>query len=393
MKQDSLRRADAKRNVIIYREELLAPSETFILAQGERLSRFRPFYVGLRDVAGLSVPADRRLLLCRQDRFGCICRERIRLIGPSAAHLRRLRNLEPMLIHAHFGMDAANAIVIARQLQIPLLVTFHGWDATVRDRVFRWKSTALRRYVRRRPELALTAARVVCVSDFIRRQVIAKGFPAATTVVHYTGIDIGKFTPNPTVHRKPLVLFVGRLTPKKGCEYLIRAIRMIQHEIPDVELVVIGDGPLRESLEQLAHSTLRTCRFLGVQPQAVIRDWMNRAAVFSVPSIVADSGDAEGFGMVFAESQAMGLPVAGFASGGVPEAVSHGKTGLLASERDSKALAQNIFALLTDGSMWQSFSDAGRTRVRELFDLDKQTAKLEGMYQQVLEQHRMAIRS
>jgi colanic acid/amylovoran biosynthesis glycosyltransferase len=110
-----------------------------------------------------------------------------------------------------------------------------------------------------------------------------------------------------------------------------------------------------------------------------------------VPSIVADSGDAEWFGMVFAESQAMGLPVAGFASGGVPEAVSHGKTGLLASERDSKGLAQNIFALLTDGSMWQRFSDAARARVRELFDLDKQTAKLEAMYQQVLEQQRMAI--
>ena len=88
--------------------------------------------------------------------------------------------------------------------------------------------------------------------------------------------------------------------------------------------------------------------------------------------------------MVFAEAQAMGLPVASFTTGGIPEAVLHGKTGLLARERDTAGLAQNIIALLSEGSMWERFSEAGRKRTRELFDIRRQTAALEEIYRAVL---------
>ncbi len=111
---------------------------------------------------------------------------------------------------------------------------------------------------------------------------------------------------------------------------------------------------------------------------------MNRARVFCVPSVTVDSGASEGFGMVFAEAQAMGLPVASFETGGIPEAVVHGETGLLARERDTAGLAQNIIALLSDRAMWERFSDAGRRRARELFDIRRQTAALEDIYRAVL---------
>ena len=91
--------------------------------------------------------------------------------------------------------------------------------------------------------------------------------------------------------------------------------------------------------------------------------------------------------MVFAEAQAMGLPVASFASGGIPEAVEHGVTGLLTTERDVTALAGNIVSLLTDDSLWRRFSAAGQERVKRLFDLEKQTAKLEQIYHEVLQEH------
>jgi glycosyltransferase involved in cell wall biosynthesis len=115
---------------------------------------------------------------------------------------------------------------------------------------------------------------------------------------------------------------------------------------------------------------------------------MNKATVFSTTSVVAGSGDAEGFGMVFAEAQAMGLPVASFASGGIPEAVEHGVTGLIVPERDVDALANNILMLLSNRDLWQRFSIAGQERVKRLFDLQKQTAKLEAIYQEVIEEQR-----
>jgi glycosyltransferase involved in cell wall biosynthesis len=289
-------------------------------------------------------------------------------------------------------MDAVSTIPIAESLGIPLIVTFHGWDATVRDDVFRRRSIALNLYVRRRPKLARAAVRVLCVSEFVRRQVLEKGFSPDKTMVHYIGIDLRKFIPDPTIERKPIVLFVGRLVEKKGCEYLIQAMEIVQSKVEDAELVVIGDGPLRKRLEHEAGSRLRLFRFLGGCSAEVVREWMRKASVFSTPSVVAESGDAEGFGMVFAEAQAMGLPVASFASGGIPEAVEHGVTGLLAPERDTDVLANNIVTLLTDKSLWRRFRAAGQERVKRLFDLEKQTAKLEQVYEEVLREHHSGVK-
>src|SRR2546429_6316280 len=84
--------------------------------------------------------------------------------------------------------------------------------------------------------------------------------------------------------------------------------------------------------------------------------------------------------MVFLEAQAMGLPVAGFRSGGVPEAVEDGETGLLAEEGDWRTLAGHILTLLEDRHRWRAMSEAGRRRVRASFHLGKPTPKLEGIY-------------
>ena len=119
-----------------------------------------------------------------------------------------------------------------------------------------------------------------------------------------------------------------------------------------------------------------------MQPPDLVLTWMNKAKVFSVPSITAKSGDSEGFGMVFAEAQAMGLPVASFASGGIPEAVADGETGLLTHERDSEGLAACILRLLEDQELWQRLSQNGQERVRTIFNLHAQTRVLESLYQE-----------
>ena len=98
------------------------------------------------------------------------------------------------------------------------------------------------------------------------------------------------------------------------------------------------------------------------------------------PSIVARSGDAEGFGIVFIEAQAMGTPVVSFATGGVPEAVEHGNTGFLAKERDWRQLAVHIVDLFKNDSLRVEMSRAGIERVRRSFSLDRQCALLEDLY-------------
>jgi len=112
--------------------------------------------------------------------------------------------------------------------------------------------------------------------------------------------------------------------------------------------------------------------------------------VFCTPSVVSETGDAEGFGMVFAEAQAMGLPVVSFASGSLPEAVADGQTGFLAPERDWQALGEEILLFLRNGQLWEQFSKAGRSRVRSQFDIRKQAQALEVVYEQVIDEWRRA---
>ena len=266
---------------------------------------------------------------------------------------------------------------MARTLGIPLVVTFQGCDATLYDEFLRGnRFYSARAYIRGRKALDAEATLFIAVSNFIRDEMIRQGFSPNKIVVHYVGVDTELFCADPGVKRESIVLFTGRLDEKKGCEYLIRAMAKVQSESPDMELMVIGDGPLRSELEQLAGQRLRKYRFLGFQTPKVVKYWMNRARMFGAPSIRARSGDAEGYPNVFAEAQAMRLPIVSFASDGVREAVAHGETGFLAPERNTDELAHYLQRLCA--------GEAARRRVSTQFNLRTQTRKLEELYLQVL---------
>jgi glycosyltransferase involved in cell wall biosynthesis len=307
-----------------------------------------------------------------------------KLTSTAPAFTQQLQQLQPSLMHAHFGPHALRALPLAKTLGIPLISTFHGYGATMTDAYIKQYGThSHKTYLRHRDRLQKEGTLFIAVSDFIRNKILEQGYPDEKIVVHYIGIDTQLFSPDTQVSREPIVLFTGRLVEKKGCEYLIRAMQQVQTIRPDVELVIVGDGPLRSKLEQQAKATLKRYRFLGVQPPEQVRQWMNRAQVFCVPSIIAQSGDAEAFGIVFAEAQSMGLPVVSFASGGIPEAIAHGETGLLAQEKDWETLADQLLLLLQDPDLRRVFSVKGQERVRRKFDLHQQTRLLEDLYHRV----------
>lgn len=372
-----------KSNLVFFSGLLLPPSETFIRAQGEGLQQFTPYYVGSRLVKGLSLPSERTLVVNRGGALGTAQEGLFKLLGSAPRLYKQVQQLNPVLIHAHFGLNGSLALPLARTLKIPMLVTFHGSDATKKDEYVR-RSISHQVYFRRREALKREARLFIAVSEFIKSKLVEQGFPQDKIVVHHIGVDTEVFQPDPAVPRQPVVLFVGRLAEKKGCEYLIRAMAQVQASLPDVELVIIGDGPLRLELEHLAASSLHRYQFLGLQPPQVVKSWMNRSLMLAAPSITASTGDSEGLPTVVVEAQAMGLPVVGSVHAGIPQAVLHGETGFLAAERDSKGLAEHILRLLKDPILWQSFSCNGQQRVRNLFDLRKQNQALENIYEAVL---------
>lgn len=372
-----------RRVVLIFRNDLLGESETFIRSQAEALHGYEAHYVGSR-LRGQSLPPERTHLVHGGGCLGYLRDLAFKSAGFVPRPALRLGRLEPSLIHAHFGPDAVLAMPLARKLRVPLIVTFHGYDATTRDDYARISFLRHRLYLARRAALQRSAALVIAVSHFIRDRVLAQGFPAERVVVHYTGVDLVRFRGDPAAPREPVVLFAGRLVEGKGGSHLIRAVAAIRGRHPRLRLVLLGDGPERAALERLAVTLNIAAEFLGMRPAEEVEAWLRRAAVFSVPSVTGWGGQQEGFGIVFAEAQACGVPVVSYEVGGIPEAVAHGKGGLLVPEGDWRALAAALDRLLSDDQLRVRLGREGQERTRRLFDLRRQTERLEGLYRGIL---------
>lgn len=374
--------------ILIYADVLLPPSATFIRWQAEALRDFTPYYVGTRAQRGLGVPvpADRTVVInSGGTSFGKLLEVPFKVFGYGPLFFQKMRRRAPVLVHAHTGPGAAVAMPLAAHLQVPLIATFHGGDVTTDpSRNGPHNTYTFRLYWKRMAQLQSRGALFIAVSQFIRHKLLDQGYPENRTLVHYIGVDTEFFAPDPEIPRQPIVLFVATLQEGKGCNYVIKAMAGVQSVLPEVELVIIGNGPQRAQLEQMAKETLKRYKFLGTQPPEVVREWMNRAQVFSVASVTASSGWTEAFGLVFAEAQAMGLPVVSFASGGVPEAVSNGETGFLVPEGDSEGLAHYLKILLADAGLGIQMGRVARSRVCGQFNLERQTAKLENLYWQTL---------
>jgi colanic acid/amylovoran biosynthesis glycosyltransferase len=373
-------------SVLIYTEPLLAPSMTFVRSQGEALRSFVPYYVSPSCLSqGLSLPADRVVVMHgKPGAIAKIAATPFKLFGYAPRFVRRLRQLNPALLHAHFGPMGVRALPLANALKIPLIVTFHGYDATIPDHLARKsRHYSHRVYIKRREILKTKAALFIAVSEFVRGQLLRQGLPPEKIVVHYIGIDVDVFCPDPLVSRERVVLFAGRLDRVKGCDYLIRAMARLQAESPDLKLMVIGDGPMRRELEHCAKASLRRFQFAGFQPAEVVREWMNRAWVFAAPGVRTHSGSEEGLGLALLEAQAMGLPVVGFSSGGISEAVVNGETGLLAAVGDVDGLTRSLRTLIDNPSLRSKMATAARTHVCRKFNLQTQTARLEDIYSRI----------
>jgi len=368
-----------KPKVIIFCDHLLYPSETFIQAQANALCEYEPVFAGSRRVPGLELPQEKVYLVNRGGPFARFHEIRFKIWGSAPALAKRLEALSPVLLHAHHGPNGLRVLPLARRLKVPLITTFHGQDISITDLRYQRTYLGYRYYMAKRGKLRASSATFLAVSNFVRRKLLEQGFPGDRILLAYTGVDTMKFKPASTEDR-PIILFVGRLVEQKGAEFVIRAGCEVQRQFPDVELVLIGDGYLRKELETLARQSLRRYRFLGVQTPGEVRDWMNRASIVCVPSVTTLSGEAEGFGMVCVEGQAVGKPVVAFKCGAIPEIIRHETTGFMAAERDWQSLAQYLATLLKNAELRERFGRAGREVVVREFNLEHCTRRLEGIY-------------
>ena len=376
--------------VLVCRRALLPHSETFIKQQILAYSRWEALLVGTHQVAGVSLNGlATRMLYASEEGSSMPIKAYRKLLGqldiaPRDA-VRRLEAQRASLIHVHFGTDAVAYWPFIRNLELPIFITLHGYDIQI-ERSW-WESGGGGWLMRNYPQrlLALSRHPLVCfvaVSNAIRERAIEYGLPAAKIAVVHIGVDCNEFVAGslPVAERPPRVLFVGRLVEKKGCEYLIRAMKLVQGGVSGADLVVAGDGPLREPLEQLAEKLGVRATFLGSVTPSEVRTQLANARVFCLPSVRAANGDAEGFGLVLLEAQASGVPVVTSAVGGAQEGILEGVTGYSFEEKDVAGLSKKIIRLLTDDALASEMSLASPRFILERFDIRRLTARLESLY-------------
>jgi len=375
--------------VAIFRHNLFRISEPFIAEQARHLRRYRPFFLGRKR---FGLPPDGTSSLTLEDLYERFTLPRIgwqMLTGDVRPYLRLLGRLlgqgQPSLIHAHFGIEGVSALGLAMHLKVPLVTTFHGFDATLKAQAM-LTSPAWFRYPLLRRRLAREGHLFLCASSFIRQKLLDTGFPVSRTHTHYIGVDCRTIRPRGHLEEQLLILHVARLVEVKGTRYLLRAFARVARTHDEVRLLIIGDGPLRRPLHALAASLGVGDRveFLGALPHAEVLSSMRKAAMLVLPGIRTATGREEGLGMVLLEAAATGVPIIGSRVGGIPECIVDGKTGFLVPERDEEALARRMAELLEDPVRRHSMGAAGRALVEDRFDIDRQTAALENFYDSVL---------
>jgi glycosyltransferase involved in cell wall biosynthesis len=293
---------------------------------------------------------------------------------------------EPVdLVHAHFWMSGLAALHATRDLDVPVVQTFHALGSVKRREQGRADTSPSSRIDDER-RLCREVTHVVATCSDEVEELRALGLATGRASIIPCGVDVRRFRPGPSGERtdgRHRLLVVGRLVERKGVGNVIEALATI----PDAELVVAG-GPRADALEAdpEVQRLTRLARRLGVADRV---RFLGSVAAADVPALVGSSDVVvavpwyEPFGIVPLEAMACARPVVGTAVGGLLDTVVPGLTGELVAPRRPAELARVLRELLDDPARRASYGQAGRRRAVELYDWRQVVARTETVYHAV----------
>jgi glycosyltransferase involved in cell wall biosynthesis len=281
----------------------------------------------------------------------------------------RLRGMPVRHIHAAFASVPATVGVFLAEL------TGRGFSFAGHARdLFTHEASFL--------SLKAREAEFAAVCSQVGYQHLREAFPVRQRgrlhLIHH-GLDPSHFLPTPRLmSSRPIILCAGRLVPKKGHAHLLKAASILLARDRNFEVHIFGDGPLAAPLgEMIASLGLSDCVFLhGSVPEEELHAAYQDADVLVLPSAQAPDGDNEGIPNVLLEALSLQVPVIATRTGGIPEVIQDGVTGLLVQPGDPSDLADAIDRLLVDDRLRLAMAAAGRLRVEQDFDLNNNVREL-----------------
>ena len=297
---------------------------------------------------------------------------------PSLIRWARLKGIN--LIHTHGSRANLLGRLGARWLGVPSLTTVHS--SLAHDYLSPW--SARMALGLDRLTLPLTSG-IITVSDYLAIEVALRGGRNLETI--YNGQAPISFADSASTRQQfrlqwgipedALVLgTIGRLHPTKGQTYLIKAAAQLRLKFPNLHLLIIGNGPLRQDLEfELKQSTIPHT-LTGYLPQAY--EALPAMDLFVLPSV------SEGMGLVLLEAMQAGIPIVANAVGGIPEVVRAGKDGLLVPPGDVKAFSDACSKIINDPNLARSLVLSGLSRWPK-FSIDNMVRETEQVYTRILD--------
>ncbi len=357
-------------HICIIQPALNKVSETFIRAHVERLPGLVTSLHGrIPCVGGVSV-LSQAVAARAWRKCGRVIARRTWEWERTAGYLAAFRRFKPDVVLAEYGPTGVAAMEACRIAKLPLVVHFHGYDATQRD-VLEGHRDAYGR-------LFDQSVAVIAVSRAMQERLIAKGCPENKLHLNHYGIDCAQFGGADPAGAPATFVAVGRFVEKKAPHLTISAFAQTAKAIPNVRLRMIGNGPLLAACRDLAEGLCVSDRinFLGPQPSGVVQEEMRQARCFVQHSVEASNGDCEGTPVAILEAGASGLPVVSTRHAGIPDVVIERRTGLLVDERDVGGMAKAMTELALDATLAGGLGRAARDHVSANYTVERSINRL-----------------
>lgn len=377
------------KNILFFNNIFFPLSETFVYNQIKGLSEYYNisllgYQYANEDVFPLK---KEKHLFCQYtntfERFYINIKRRITgnsfLISRKALkkNIDTVKQMKVDVIYAHFGNSGVKIYPVARQLGIPLVVIFHGVDASpkmLKDKIYRTYVQDVIKY----------ASQIVLVSKHMIETLELENVLDKVTIIP-CGIDANKFVADqcPVVKDENdciTFLHVGRIVPKKGVTDLIKVFNDLSGKY-NVKLEIIGTGPEMDICKQLANDKVI---FYGAQEHEFIIDKLRKADVYILNSRTSADGDMEGSPTSIIEALSIGKPVISTMHAGIPDAITSEENGLLVDEYDNQNLYLAMERLVLDKELRQKIAGNARASILDNYTIDCNIENLKKVFDSIL---------